>query len=136
MDNKAWYKRISTCFWFLLAMLPFIVALIQFIGYHLTFNSGITSASDLITYHSDVSGSFDNILLIFVNNWKNFCFPFMFDLFNNLFSYMNLSGNALVIMSGCFSWFACVYFIELFVDFIVWLPRFFHGLLERGFKKL
>lgn len=136
LDNKRWYKRISTCFWFLLASLPFIVALIQFIGYHLTFNSGITSASDLITYHNDISGSYDNILLKFVNNWRNFIFPFLTTLFDNLFSLLGLTGNVLSIMSGCFSWFVCVYFIELLVDFIIWLPRWFHSILEKGFDKL
>lgn len=136
LDNKRWYKRISTCFWFLLASLPFIVALIQFIGYHLTFNSGISSASDLASYHSNVVGSFDSILLNLVTNWKNFAFPFMFNLFNDLFSYMGLTDNVLMILSGCFSWFVCVYFIELLVDFIIWLPRWFHSLLEKGFDKI
>lgn len=131
MDNKKWYKRISTCFWFFLAILPFVVAIIQFIGYHLTFNSGISSATDLADYHSIVTGSFDNILLSFLNNWKNYNISFIYDAFYGVFGQLGFSGNNLMILSGCFGWFASVYFIEVIVDFVIWLPRLIHSFMER-----
>lgn len=131
MDNKKWYKRISTCFWFMLAILPFIVTLIQFIGYHFTFNSGISSGSDLADYHSIVSGSYDNILLRFLNNWKNFNISFIYDAFYSVFGQLGFTGNVLNILSGCFGWFVTVYFIEVIVDFVVWLPKLIHSFMER-----
>lgn len=131
MDNKKWYKRISTCFWFFLAILPFIVALIQFIGYHLTFNSGISSATDLADYHSIVSGSFDSILFRFLAVWKNYTISFIYDAFNGVFTQIGFSGNVLFNLSALFAWFVSVYFIEVIVDFVVWLPKLIHSFMER-----
>lgn len=131
MDNKKWYKRISTLFWFLLAILPFVIPLIQFIGYHLTFNSGISNASDLTSYHDNSIGQFDTILLKFINNWQNFGIPYIRDTFSSLFRHIGFSGNVATILYGSFSWFVSVYFFELMVDFVVWLPRMVHSWMNR-----
>lgn len=131
MDNKKWYKRISTCFWFFLAILPFVVAIIQFIGYHLTFNSGISTATDLAEYHSIASGSFNNILFTFINNWKIFNVSFIYDAFFGVFGQFGFIGDTRVILSGCFAWFVSAYFYEVIVDFVVWLPRLIHSFMER-----
>lgn len=131
MDNKKWYKRISTCFWFFLAILPFIVTLIQFIGFHLTFNSGISSGSDLADYHSIITGSYPNILSSFISYWNSFNISFIYNAFYSVFVQLGYTGNALVIISGCFAWFTTVYFIEIIVDFVVWLPKLIHSFMER-----
>ena len=39
MDNKKWYKKFATIFWWAFTIMPLLVALIYFIGYHLTFTS-------------------------------------------------------------------------------------------------
>lgn len=131
MDNKKWYKRISTCFWFFLAILPFIVAIIQFIGYHLTFNSGISSATELADYHSNAAGTFYNILINLLTSWRYFGIGFIYDAFYGLFTQLEFTGYYLMILSGCFGWFVSVYFYEVIVDFVVWLPKLIHSFMER-----
>lgn len=131
MDNKKWGKRFSTIFWWSLAILPFVIPLIQFIGYHLTFNSGITSASDLASYHDNSIGQFDYFLLKFNNNWKNFSISYIRDMFSALFSQFGFSDNVATILYGSFSWMCTVFFFHVVFDVSVWLFRILHSWLER-----
>lgn len=137
MDNKRWYKRISTCFWFLLASLPLIVTLIHFIGYHFAFNSGIATSGDLIDYQGANGGNFIILLGLYCDKFSTYCFPFIRTMYVNLFQDLGIPfGPPLSLVGTLFGWFTGVYFIELLVDFMVWLPRWFHSILEKGFDKL
>lgn len=70
MDSKKWYKRISTCVWWFVILLPVLIALIFFIAYH--FDIDINISSDLVSYHNDSSGDFINILNSILLQFKNF----------------------------------------------------------------
>ena len=71
MDNKKWYKRFAVVFWWSFTILPLLCFIIYFIGYHLTFNSGISSSTDLTLYHEN--GLNINVILTNVmNNFKIF----------------------------------------------------------------
>ncbi len=51
LDNKKWYKRISTCFWFLLATLPFwLVSIISILSVFIHTDSVSFTLNDLNTY--------------------------------------------------------------------------------------
>lgn len=140
MDNKKWYSRFGTIFWWSLAILPLIVVLIHFIGYHLTFNSGITTSQDLIAYHNSEYGDFWYILSTKIgidsaSKFGNITFPFLIDTFDNLFDLMGFVDEYYPI-SMLLAYMTSVAFYHLIFDFMVWLPRFFHNILEKGVGKL
>ena len=130
MDNKKWYKRFGTIFWWLLTILPIIVALIQFIGYHLTFNSGISVASDLANYHDLASGNYFDILS---NTLADFDL-ISIDLFDNTFSDLfNIIGiDNYITLGYLLSFMVSVQIYHLIFDLFAWLPMFFHKLLEKS----
>lgn len=134
MDNKKWGKRFSTLFWWSLTILPLILALIYFIGYHLTFNSGISSAADLASYHSNSSGLFLEYLSKILED-TNFSFdmfglPFIYDMFYDLFILLGISDEA-TILTSLFTWMASVQMYHLLFDFVAWLPRLIHSWMDR-----
>ena len=140
MDNKRWYSRYGTIFWWTLAILPLIVALSQFIGFHLTFNSGITSANELVTYHSNNNGNFTWILYSYFNDgiygndsallFNNFIFPpidnMYFSLFDGVFSYEDPT-----IVVGLLSYMTSVAFYHVVFDFSVWIFNWIHSFFDR-----
>ena len=133
MDNKRWGKRFSTIFWWTLTILPLIVVLVQFIGYHLTFNSGITTAEELSSYHNDSTGDFISIFLWYLDDgdyvFGMFSLPFLQNVFIDLFHTLHINGeNALGILFG---WMASVQMYHLCFDFFAWLPRLFHSWMDR-----
>ena len=130
MDNKKWYKRFGTIFWWLLTILPILVALIQFIGYHLTFNSGISVASDLANYHDLASGNYFDILS---NTLADFDL-ISIDLFDNTFSDLfNIIGiDNYITLGYLLSFMVSVQIYHLIFDLFAWLPMFFHKLLEKS----
>lgn len=133
MDNKRWGKRFSTIFWWCLTILPLLVILIQFIGYHLTFNSGISSASDLASYHSDSNGDFFVIFNLYLNpsfnKFNTFGMPFVRNAFLEVFNSLGISGASN--LATLFGFMASVQIYHLLFDFFAWLPRLFHNWMER-----
>lgn len=130
MDNKKWYKRFGTLFWWVFTILPLLVALIQFTGYHLTFNSGITSGSDLSAYHSLASGGYYNILTNTLNDF-DFLNMSLFKLtFTSLFDICGVSNYTT--LGILLSFMVSVQVYHLAFDIFSWLPRFFHKLLEKS----
>ena len=138
MDNKKIYKQFGTLFWWTLTLLPLIVVLINFIGYHLTFNSGITSAQELSNYHYDTNGNFIYILEDYMldNNFNFSAYSMgMFNAFwNDMFNLIGVRNYDY--LNVLFGWMTSVQFYHLLFDFIVWLPRFFHSILDKGVGKV
>ena len=66
--KRKWYKNIDVLFWFLVMALVFLIPLIHFIGYHLAFNSGISTATDLSTYQNNVDSSYFYYLKYYCDN--------------------------------------------------------------------
>lgn len=130
MDNKKWYKRFGTLFWWLFTIMPLLVALIQFIGYHLTFNSGIASATDLASYHDLSSGNYFSILSDTLDNFDLINISFFKTTFSNLFNVMGVTNyNSLGIL---LSFMVSVSIYHLAFDLFTWLPCFFHKLLDKS----
>lgn len=129
MDSKKWYKRFGTLFWWFFTIMPLLVALIQFIGYHLTFNSGIASATELASYHNMSSGSFYDILTNTLNNFDFLSISFFDNTFISLFNIIGISNyNSLGIL---LSFMVSVSIYHLIFDLFTWLPCFFHKLLDK-----
>lgn len=127
MDNKKWYKRISTCFWFALATLPILLSLFGYIGQflgHVLVDTGVT-----IPYnqYSTYLVEMETYFIQFIPSWLSNMF---LDLFNLIDDQMS------TIFAYLMAWFAWVYMLELMVDFIVWLPRWFHNILDKGVGKI
>lgn len=130
MDNKRWYSRFGTIFWWCLAILPLIVALIQFIGFHLTFNSGITSATDLADYHDNSLGIFHNIFSFYIEDFfSSLVFPPIGLMFKNLFELFDINGS--YYLWNLFGWMTSVAFYHVLFDFSVWIFNWIHALFDR-----
>ena len=130
MDNKKWYKCFGTLFWWLFTIMPLLVALIQFIGYHLTFNSGITSATDLANYHDLSSGNYFAILSDTLNNFDLINISFFKSTFSALFNTMGVTNYTT--LGILLSFMVSVSIYHLAFDLFTWLPRFFHKLLDKS----
>lgn len=128
VDNKKWSKRFSTIFWWFFGILPLLVIVIQFIGYHLTFNSGISSSTDLADYHNNVIGNFINIFDTNMINFTNWIPTTFSDSFVDIFNTIGISSSGLALFVA---WLFVSFLIHLIFDLFVWLIRFFHQLLER-----
>lgn len=133
MDNKKWGKRFSTIFWWTLTILPLLISLIYFIGYHLTFNSGITEAQDLTNYHtSGYSGYFSCLADILIDGdfpFLDWQIPAINRMFYDLFDILEIDNcNYLGVLFG---WMTSVQLYHLLYDVAVWLFRMFHSWLER-----
>lgn len=130
MDNKKWYKRFGTLFWWLFTIMPLLVALIQFIGYHLTFNSGIASATELANYHDLSSGNYFAILSDTLDNFDLINISFFKSTFSNLFNVMGVTNYTT--LGILLSFMVSVSIYHLAFDLFTWLPCFFHKLLDKA----
>ena len=118
MDNKKWYKRISTCFWFILASLPIFLSICGYIGQFL----GKVFVDNQTTNDLYVQFSFYiNELTTFITNYTPQALK---DVFTGVFELIDSNMNS--DFAICFAWFSWVYFIELLVDFVIWLPKMLH----------
>lgn len=129
MDNKKWYKRFGTIFWWVFAILPLLIALIYFIGYHLTFNSGINSALELSNYHTMVSGDYLTYLDSICVGFESWTPTLLINAFSGLFGAFNVVSNTLNIICA---WFLFSQIIHLLIDIVVFVFHKMHCLLERG----
>lgn len=142
MDNKKWYKRISTCFWFLLATmmfwLPIIITIFSFFIHNennIEFNE--VSLNGVYEYGLHVLDNFLNSTFG-GDRFELMSLPFIYDMFYNLFELLGFDLEYSYTLWSCvsLSWFVTVYFFELLVDFMVWLPRWCHAMLSKGVGKV
>lgn len=132
MEEKKLSKKIGSIFWWCLAVAPLILALIYFIGYHITFNSGITSASDLSLYHTNGLNAFNNYLEgLNVNLFKfipSVIRTPIITIFNVIFEG---SSTSVQITSNIVAWFVWVFILHCLCDILVYIPRIAHHLLDK-----
>ena len=134
MDNKKWYKKFATIFWWVITILPLIVALIQFGGYHMTFNSGISTAQELANYHDLASGNFYQILNGTLTNFDNITMLGLKQTFSGLFNVLGVSNyNDLGILFG---YMLSIQMYHLLFDMLVFFIHLIHSYTdeERWFK--
>ena len=127
MDNKKWYKKISTCFWFFLATMPIIIPLIQMIVQTFVHLDSISNISDISSYINN--SNYYNQLENFIYNMNSLLPSFILNPFENLFNTMGVVGYQA--LGFICAWFVWAYVIELMVDFVVWLPKLIHSFIER-----
>lgn len=127
MDNKKWYKRLSTCFWFFLATMPIMISLIQMIVQTFVHLDSINNISDVQNYINGVN--FYNQLKNFIFNMDSLLPNFIKTPFEDLFNTMGVVGYQA--LGFICAWFVWAYVIELLVDFVVWLPKLIHSFIER-----
>lgn len=127
MDNKKWYKRISTCFWFLLASAPILLSFVGYVGQFL--GKVLVDANVTLPYsqYSIYLMEMQQYFMDLTPTWLTNMFTSLFDLIDQSMS---------LEFAYCMAWFCWVYMLELLVDFIIWLPRFFHNILEKGVGKI
>lgn len=115
MDNKSYYKRLSTFFWWVVAVLPLLVALIQLLFQY--FGANNQTYDSFIYYLEQFQNGFENAL----PSWLS-------DMYNNLYVTMGIQNN---VFAFVISWFVYAYILELLVDIILWLPIFIHKLIDK-----
>ena len=128
MDNKKWYKKFGTIFWWVFTIMPLIVALIQFIGYHLTFNSGISSAVELANYHDNSIGNFYSILCSVLIDFGNFTMSSLIDVFSGLFDILGVTNN--VVFGTLFAFMVSVQLYHLLYDVLICFIHLIHDFME------
>ena len=126
MDNKKWYKRVATYFWFLLATCPIWLSTIQFIFAYLLHTDSL-SLTDIQTYLSSVN--FNSYLSTNSVIFEDYTPSFLTDMWIDLFS--NIGGITSNLFAYCFAWFTWVYLIHILLDVATWLPKLFHSWLDR-----
>lgn len=133
MDNKKIYKKISTIFWFMFASAPilycFFAIIFQWFA-HLPENTDtmLQSSDNLLNYYKTFGEYFSNAM----GNLATYLPDWLFDWSEYLSEVVGFNYTI-----GYFvGWFFLVYFIELICDLLVWLPRFFHNILNKGADKI
>ena len=129
MDNKKWYKKIATIFWWVLTILPILVALIYFIGYHLTFNSGINQASELAEYQTMIDGNFGTYLTNLLQNEFNILsINSLNTMFSNLFNIIGVSDNTT--LGILFGYMLSIQLYHLLFDCLVFFIHLLHSFTD------
>lgn len=129
MDNKKWYKKIATIFWWVLTILPVLVALIYFIGYHLTFNSGINQATELAEYQTMVNGNFGTYLTNLLQNEFNILsINSLNTMFSNLFNIIGVSDNTT--LGILFGYMLSIQLYHLLFDCLVFFIHLIHSFTD------
>ena len=129
MDNKKWYKKIATIFWWVLTILPVLIALIYFIGYHLTFNSGITEATELASYQSNSIGNYYTYLSnILQNDFNKFTIPSLANTFANLFNLLGITGRGP--LGILFGYMLSIQLYHLLFDCLVFFIHLLHSFTD------
>lgn len=134
MDNVKWYKKFATIFWWSFTILPLIVALIYFIGYHLTFNSGIAQASELASYHNNSVGNFYDILGSTFGDFESYCIDSLTSMFQGLFNILGVQNY--YELAFFFSWMLSVQMYHLLFDFLVFFINMIHDFLDINKSRL
>ena len=125
MDNKKWYKKIATIFWWTLTFLPLLIALIYFIGYHLTFNSGIATATELASYHENIIGTFETAFINSNTFFSTLTISYLETMFTNLFDILGVTENQ--IMGAFFGYMLSVQMYHLLFDCLVFFIHLLHS---------
>lgn len=134
MDNVKWYKKFSTIFWWSFTILPLIVALIYFIGYHLTFNSGISDATELASYHSNSVGNFFGILQNTLNDFDLFTMSALKTTFSGMFDILGVTNYSVI--GILFGYMLSVQIYHLMFDFLVFFINMIHDFLDINKSRL
>ena len=128
MDNKKWYKKFATIFWWAFTIMPLLVALIYFIGYHLTFNSGIATASELNSYHSMNGSSFYDYLLLVLNQFDLFTMSSLKNTFTGLFDILGITNYES--MGILFGYMLSIQMYHLLFDMLVFFIHLIHNFMD------
>ena len=134
MDNKKWYKKFATIFWWSFTILPLLVALIYFIGYHLTFNSGIATATELVSYHSNSVGQFFGILENTLNDFDLFTITVLKNTFTGMFNILGVTNYNL--LGVFFGYMLSVALYHLMFDFLIFFINMIHSFLDINKERL
>ena len=118
----------------MLATLPILISIFSYIFTSFVHTDSLTTTNDIVyikTYFT-----FDKILVENTNFFAQLCPQFLRDCFNSLFTDFTISSQYKWVLISFCSWFVWVYFIELLIDFFVWLPKWCHNMLEKGVGKI
>ena len=136
MDNKRVYRKVSTIFWFILATMFFwlpVIFIIFSVFLHTENNTSFNNSD--INLYPYLSEQFQKSLSqMFAGDFlENLPFPFIKEMFVNLFDLFefDFSFSTTDWIISSLSWFVSVYFFELIVDFVVWLPKLCHEWMQK-----
>lgn len=118
-DNKKWYKKLTTIFWWVVATIPIWYALIQMIFKGLSYQQ---------------TGSWSNVddPLFLAKQFSGFVMSDLRSGFENLFGTFGINAsNSRTGMATIFAWFIQAHLIHLVVDFILMLPKIAQKFIDK-----
>lgn len=122
-------KNTDTIFWWVLTILPVLIALIYFIGYHLTFNSGINTAQELAEYQTMVDGNFGSYLTSLLQNEFNILsINSLNTMFSNLFNIIGVNDNTT--LGILFGYMLSIQLYHLLFDCLVFFIHLLHSFTD------
>lgn len=127
MDNKKWYNRFATIFWWSLAILPLLFIVVTLIGTVANFNTlGGTSATAITlsdTFSTVLANAFTNISF-----FENLTIPALSDTFSGLANVLSIPNPT--VFGIIFGYMLSVNVYHVIFDVLVWLPHKAHCLME------
>lgn len=123
MDNKRFYKKISTFFWFALATMPLWIAFFCTIFSYNTQIDNITQSQLYVRFLNTYQNLFG-----YGTTFEEWLFPFVYTPIDNLIGLLGLEDSSLAL---AISWFIQVYMLELLCDLFTWVQRWIHNFLSK-----
>jgi len=95
MDNKKWYKKFATIFWWTISILPILVIILVMIGAILNIKEQNLNTTDLTTYMNDTIYNnvfYSNCFTLF----ENISISYLTTMFSNLANIIGVSHNTII----------------------------------------
>lgn len=124
--SKKFNSKFITLFWCVLSTFPLIMFIVMLIGYFVM-NKSIGANSDIMN-----ENLLEDFLSHFSSYFIDFVPTFIYNPLASLFTTLGISsvlvGQFILIIFG---WLITITLLHVFIDVILFLPRFCHNFLER-----
>lgn len=129
MDNRKWYKKIATIFWWTLTALPLIVVIIYFIGYHLPFNNGMTTSQELINYQGNIEGNFMYYFSDTISIFEDYSISHLNNTLQSALSIIGVGSNSE--LGVLFGYMLSIQVYHLLFDCLVFFIHLIHNFMDK-----
>lgn len=123
MESKKVSKKLNTIFWYTIYSLPLLFLFVYFIGYLAIFKeTGAVPSTSVNVVFSEIN-----------NIFSGFTWGVIKDTLNSVLNSIGftVSGDISTFVILIFTWFVQFSFIHILIDFLLFIPRFFHNVFER-----
>lgn len=115
-NDSIFEKKLDSLFWFIIYLLPLILYVVSFLFKNDTL--------EVISFSSFIQSNFS-----FLES------TIFFNLTTSLLDLLSIGSNSNYLVQFGVAYFVYCSLFHLFIDFMVWLPRYCHKLLNKDFLK-